>query len=113
MKMGELSSNVFKSAGKIIERLRSSKNALKIGVFLLIINPPLGYASFLVCGYLCARHEDTSYLSEAAVFYAFTWMMAGIGILLAGPRGTLLIKRYLKKIFRKNKSNIFFKKTRH
>ena len=103
MKRAKSSASLAKSTKKIIERLRSSKKALKIGVFLLIINPPLGYVSFLVCGYLSTRYEDKSYMSEATVFYAFTWVMAGIGILLAGPRGTVLAKRYFKNIFKKSK----------
>jgi len=103
MYRAKLSSNFAKSAKEILERLRSSKKALKIGVFLLIINPPLGYVSFLICGYLSAMDEEASYLSEATVFYAFTWVMAGIGALLAGPRGTVLAKKYFKNIFRKNK----------
>ena len=107
MKQAKSSARLSKSAKKIIERLRSSKKALKIGVFLLIINPPLGYVSFLICGYLSTMDEDASYLSEATVFYAFTWVMAGIGVLLAGPRGTVLAKRYFKNIFRKNKKNMF------
>jgi len=86
---------------KIVETLRASKTALKIGVFLLIINPPLGYFGFVVGGYLSAQYHDTSYLGAAAVFYAFTWVMAGAGIILAGPRGVELTKNYLKKILRK------------
>ena len=106
MKHAKSSASLSKSAKHLLERLRSSKKALKIGVFLLIANPPLGYASFLICGYLSTRYEDKLYLSEATVFYAFTWVMAGIGILLAGPRGTGLARRYFKNIFRKNKKKM-------
>ena len=103
MKHAKPSPNLSKSAKHIIEKLRSSKKALRIGVFLLIINPPLGYASFLIGGYLSTRYEDMSYLSAATVFYAFTWLMAGIGILLAGPRGTVIAKRYFRNIFRRKR----------
>ena len=103
MKHAKSSPSLSKFAKHIIERLRSSKKALKIGVFLLIINPPLGYVSFLIGGYLSTRYEDMSYLSAATVFYAFTWVMAGIGILLAGPRGTVIAKRYFRNIFRRKR----------
>ena len=103
MKHAKPSPSFSKSVKNILEKLRSSKKALKIGVFLLIINPPLGYVSFLIGGYLSTRYEDMSYLSAATVFYAFTWLMAGVGILLAGPRGTILAKRYFRNIFRRNR----------
>ena len=67
----------------ILAKLRDSKRAFKIGIFLLITNPPLGYLGFIVGGSLSTMYQDKAYLTVATLFYAFTWVMAGAGIILA------------------------------
>ena len=85
----------------IISRLRDNKNALKIGVFLLVINPPLGYLGFVIGGYLCSKYDDITYLTAATVFYVFTWVLFGVGFILAGTAGIDLARKYWRNIFRK------------
>jgi hypothetical protein len=89
----------------ILEKLRDNNKAFKIGIFLLIINPPLGYLGFIVGGYCCTVFEDKAYLTAATLFYAFTWVMAGAGIVLAGTSGLEIAQNYLKKIVKKKHRN--------
>jgi hypothetical protein len=88
-----------------LTKIRDNKKAFKIGLFLLIINPPLGYLGFIVGGYLSTVYQDKTYLTVATLFYAFTWVMAGAGVILAGTSGVELARDYLKNIFRKKHRN--------
>jgi hypothetical protein len=87
----------------IIAKLRDNKKALKIGIFLLIINPPLGYLGFVIGGYLCTRYNDTTYLTAATVFYMFTWVLFGMGFILAGTVGIDLAKKYWRNFLWKKR----------
>ncbi len=94
---------------KWLKKIRESETAFKIGVVLLIINPPIGWIGFAVGGYLSAKYHNPRYLVIATVVYAITWGMAGAGVLLAGPRGVDLARNALRRVWRmifrrKNKS---------
>jgi len=89
----------------ILAKIRDSKKAFKAGIFLLIINPPLGYLGFIVGGYLSTVYNDKSYITVATLFYAFTWVMAVAGIILAGTSGVELARNYLRNIVRKKRGN--------
>ncbi|MCD6418272.1 DUF116 domain-containing protein [bacterium] len=82
----------------ILLKIRSSKTAFWSGVALLIINPPLGWVGFLIGGYLSAKYENPKYMFIATIIYAITWGMAGMGLLLAGPKGVALAQNFFKKI---------------
>ena len=89
----------------IISKLRDNKKALRIGIILLIINPPLGYLGFGIGGYLCSRYDDHTYLAAASVFYIFTWIIFGVGFILAGTIGVEYAKKYWRSIIRKKKED--------
>jgi len=87
---------------KIIAKIRESKTAFWSGVALLIINPPLGWIAFVIGGYFSAKYHSTKYMVIATIIYALTWVMAGIGVILAGPKGVALAKNFFRKIWSKN-----------
>lgn len=87
----------------IIEKLRSNPTAFKIGILLLIVNPPLGWLGIAIGAYIYARTGKTIYITMTTLFYLFTWAMAIAGIILAGPRGVKISKETIKKILGKIK----------
>ena len=89
---------------KIILKIRSSRTAFWIGVVLLIVNPPLGWLGFILGGYFSAKYQTPRYMVIATIVYAITWGMAGTGVLLAGPKGVMIAKSFIKYIWRKTKS---------
>ncbi len=86
---------------KFFAKIRASKTAFWSGVVLLIVNPPLGWVGFMFGGYLSAKYNNPKYMITATIIYAITWGMAGMGLLLAGPKGVQLAKSLLKKTFRR------------
>lgn len=78
----------------------------KIGIFFLIINIPLGYCGI---GFGVALHAKTHRFFWEYVgigIYIFSWVILGLGALMAGPEGV----RLSKEIWGKMKSK--FKKHR-
>ena len=71
-----------------------------IGIVLLTTNQPLGWGAMLICDALALKHHDTNYFYLGFLIYGLSWIMLGIGVLMAGPEGVkysrILLRRLLK-----------------
>jgi len=86
---------------RILKRIRESERAFRVGLVLLIINPPIGWIGFAVGGYLTVKYNQAKFMVWATIIYAITWGMSAAGVILAGPRGVLLAKKFVEKLLRR------------
>ncbi len=91
---------------------RSIKFSLKfyIGIILLTTNQPLGWGAMLICNTIAIDKQNIFFTYLGFGFYALSWGMLGLGLLLAGPEGVrysrLLLKRgwqYCARFFKRGK----------
>ena len=71
-----------------------------IGILLLTTNQPLGWGAMLVCNAIALDRQDLFFTYLGFVFYALTWGMMGLGVLLAGPEGIRYSRLLLKRVWR-------------
>ncbi|MBW2560463.1 MAG: hypothetical protein JRE40_06360 [Deltaproteobacteria bacterium] len=81
-----------------------------IGILLLTTNQPLGWGAMLICNAIAIDRQNIFFTYLGLGFYALTWGMMGLGVLLAGPEGIrysrLLLKRgwlYCTRLFQRGK----------
>jgi len=74
----------------------------KLGILLFIFNFPIGYGGLILFGSLAAKTGKLFWLYMASCSYICSWVMLGIGFLLAGPEGMRLVRNKWNKFFRKN-----------
>ena len=92
-------------AGKseIIRQKRSLR--FKVGVFLLIVNTPIGYGGSALAAVIGLKTKHPAIGAGAALgIYILSWNMLGLGIWMAGPEGLKLVKDLRKRWFRKKKT---------
>jgi hypothetical protein len=80
-----------------VDRSRN-KTLFYVGVGLLLVNSPLGYVGLGVSGLIYVKTGNAFWLKLGGVFYAFTWVMLGLGAFLAGPEGLVLAKVWWKRL---------------
>jgi len=80
-----------------------------IGILLLTVNQPLGWAALLICNAVALAKKSLFFSCLGFSAYALTWVMMGLGFLLAGPQGL----RYSRLLLARggNWCLRFFKKT--
>ncbi len=76
-------------------KLRESEKAFKVGLVLLIINVPLGWMFLALGSVLTVKFKSKAVLYLFSSLYASTWVMLGLGVLLAGPKGYRIAKKKL------------------
>jgi len=88
---------------EIVKPKRSLR--FKIGVFLLIVNMPFGYGGGALSSAIGVKIGQPA-LGVGVGFgiYIISWIMLGLGILMAGPDGVQLVKDLRKKWFGGKKS---------
>ena len=69
----------------------------KLGILLLALNYPVGYVGLLIVNLAYVEMEDTFWLTVGGGCYAFSWVMLGVGFLLAGPEGLRRVRTYWRK----------------
>jgi hypothetical protein len=76
----------------------------KIGVFLLIVNMPIGYGGSALAAAigLKTRHHALG-AGIALGIYILSWTMLGLGIWMAGPEGLKLVKDLCRNWFKTTK----------
>ena len=79
------------------------------GILLLTVNQPLGWAALLICNAVALARESPFFTCLGFALYALTWVMMGLGLLLAGPEGLRYSRLLLTRAWRR--SLRFFKKT--
>ena len=70
-----------------------------IGIVLLTTNQPLGWGGMLICDALALKQHDTYFFYLGFLIYGFSWIMLGIGVLLAGPEGVRYSRILLERFF--------------
>jgi len=77
----------------------------KVGVFLLIVNTPIGYGGSALAAVIGLKTKHPAIGAGAALgIYILSWNMLGLGIWMAGPEGLKLVKDLRKRWFRKKKT---------
>lgn len=73
---------------------------LKIGVFLLVSNIPMGLIGFALAGTMAVLTGRKAFWAVIGIIiYAFSWAMLGLGMLLAGPQGVQYVRKLRRKWF--------------
>ena len=81
----------------------------RLGIFLLVVNMPLGYLCLPLGVYVGHNIGKKGGVVVGVVCYALTWLMMGLGVYLAGPRGVHLT-RYYWKVFCKKLLQVVFRR---
>ena len=71
-----------------------------IGIILLTTNKPLGWGAVVACNAIAINKHDEFFLYLGIALYALSWVMLGLGALLAGPEGVRYSRLLLKKAWR-------------
>jgi hypothetical protein len=72
----------------------------KVGLFFLIINVPIGYGGGALVAAIGVKMGQPALGAGLGVgIYIISWIMLGMGILMAGPEGVQLAKDLRKKWF--------------
>lgn len=58
-----------------------------IGIGLMLVNVPLGWLGLLAASALAAATGTARWLLVGAVIYGISWVLLGVGFLLAGKAG--------------------------
>ena len=76
----------------------------KIGVFLLIVNTPIGYGGSALAAAIGLKTRHPA-LGAGVAFgiYILSWNMLGLGIWMAGPEGMKIVKDLRRKWFKTRK----------
>ncbi len=69
----------------------------RIGILLLVTNIPFGYLMLLVGSTIAAITSESRWLLIGTAGYALSWLMLGLGTLMAGPALTIRLKRTVKR----------------
>ncbi|MBP1711790.1 MAG: hypothetical protein H6Q49_1992 [Deltaproteobacteria bacterium] len=76
----------------------------KIGVFLLIVNTPIGYGGSALAAAIGLKTRHPALGAGVALgIYILSWNMLGLGIWMAGPEGLNLVKDLSRKWFKTRK----------
>lgn len=70
------------------------------GIVIIVVSIVFGWPVLPVCAVLAAVYGG-SWLKIGGVVYAISWVLLGLGALLAGPGGIRYAKGLLKRIFKK------------
>ncbi|MDD5723803.1 MAG: hypothetical protein PHY29_08725 [Syntrophales bacterium] len=71
-----------------------------IGMLLLTTNQPLGWGAVLICNAIAIDKQNIFFTYLGFVFYALSWGMLGLGVLLAGPEGIHYSRLLLQRAWR-------------
>jgi uncharacterized membrane protein (DUF485 family) len=72
----------------------------KIGVFFLVVNMPFGYGGGALAAAIGVKIGRPAFgVSLGLGIYILSWIMLGLGVLMAGPEGAQLVKDLRKKWF--------------
>lgn len=78
--------------------LRSNRKFFFFGLALLVLNPPLGWLGAAASAWLAWRRADPRYLVWGVIIYGFSWLLLGVGVLFAGPRGLQIAREEKKRL---------------
>ncbi len=71
-----------------------------VGIILLTTNQPLGWWAMLACDAIAINKHNEFFFYLGIALYALSWVMLGLGALLAGPEGVRYSRLLLKKAWR-------------
>ena len=69
-----------------------------IGIILLMINQPVGWAAMLIGNTLSINTHDALFSYLGVGTYAFSWAMLGLGLFMAGPEGIKYSRSLIRKL---------------
>ena len=68
-----------------------------IGIIFLVANQPLGILAIILCNAIALRQNNAVFTLIGLGAYALSWGMLGLGLLLAGPEGVAISRKWIKK----------------
>ena len=68
------------------------------GLCLIFGNTLVGYGGGAIAGAVYLHTGNILWLKLAGALYAFSWVMVGVGFLLAGPQGVRSAKALWRKL---------------
>lgn len=81
---------------KTVKPKRSRR--FKIGVFFLVVNMPFGYGGGILASVIGIKMgHPVLGVGWGVCIYIISWIMLGLGIWMAGPKGLLKAKHLRKK----------------
>lgn len=83
-----------------MQHMKSRNFRFWLGITLLVTNQPFGWFALLICNGLAAHKKDSIYSLIGLGFYAFSWGMLGLGILLSGKKGVIYSRALFRKTWR-------------
>lgn len=97
---------MHKTPAEISEVLKPKRSLrFKVGVFLLIVNTPIGYGGSALAAAIGLKTRHPAIGAGVALgIYILSWNMLGLGIWMAGPEGLKLVKDLRKNWFGKKKA---------
>ena len=76
----------------------------KVGVFLLIVNTPIGYGGSVLAAVIGLKTRHPAIGAGVALgIYILSWNMLGLGIWMAGPEGLKFVKDLRRNWFKTKK----------
>ncbi|MBN2283171.1 MAG: hypothetical protein JXO48_04710 [Deltaproteobacteria bacterium] len=76
-----------------------------VGIILLTTNQPLGWAAMLVCDSFAIQRHSMFPAYLGITLYGISWIMLGIGVLLAGPEGVRYARNFYRRLRKAGKRN--------
>lgn len=96
----------MKKYGVLLQRLGRglrrcpSGFTFRLGVFFLLFNFPFGYGGMAICASLAAAKKDPRWVTAGGACYVLSWVMLGLGTLLAGKTAKNLMFSQIKRVYR-------------
>ncbi len=70
------------------------------GLLLVVLNVPVGWGGAAICACMGARSTSRFWYMAAGVIYVLSWVMLGLGLLLAGPQVIASFKKRRQSAWR-------------
>jgi hypothetical protein len=92
---------IDKTQAAKIETVKPKRSLrFKIGLFLLAVNLPFGYGGCALSVLIGLKMHRPVLGAEIGLgIYIISWLMLGLGTLMAGPEGVRLVKEFSNKRF--------------
>ena len=68
----------------------------RLGLLLLVVNIPFGYLMLLAGTFVASFAKQPRWLVLGTIGYALSWLMLGLGVILAGPELCRRMKKNAK-----------------
>ena len=82
-----------------------SKARLKAGMVCIVLNYVLGWPFLLAIETAAAVYQSRTLALMGPAVYAFSWLLLGVGLWLAGPQAISLTKGFIRRLLKRKEDN--------